>query len=511
MKTGGTPPRSIRILQASSALALVLCLISAGTAIAAEEAGGTAPQPNTPAGTKAKWLSGRYDTTLDTAFDDDDSDIDLTQTLRLEVTPPEHPRLRIKGLAWMNAELGSDVDADSALRDINDASDSDVRLRLMDLYVEYDDLFGDSTLRVGRQRILENLTTLRVDGLFYKQKMKGWDWYVFGGARASLYYDSHDDLALGAGASWMPSPRTRLALDAFYAEEDHDDVYRPFVADLFGLDYPRKVSTDLDDSLISLSAWHRLTENFNVFGRLNLKDGDVDDLVLRATGFVPSWELTYEIDYRARLHDAEDRVNDITEYYRVIGYYEKYQNFLVAVHKPLSEKMTLSLEGELRDSDEADWMTGNRDYQRFAITTDWDELAKDTDVSVGLEYWNVTDGEGVWAITSEATKTWNNLRLTVGTGFERYEDRFIEYNPWPNRINLALVAFVPGYFMTYNPLVFGLDTWTVETHENIYSVYSRIQWKFKENQELNAGITYEKDDGPDSPYWRIQAGYGIRF
>lgn len=497
----------------SLALMLALCLAPClATAQEAEEpVDPPDAEPPTLEEAAAKWLSGRYEAGADLAFSDDDSDLDLTQTLRLEITPPDHPRLRVKSLLWLNANLLGDVDADSALRDINDSSSSDLRARLLDLYIEYDDLWGDSTLRVGRQRILESLTTTRVDGVYYKQRHRGWDWYVFGGAQASLYYDRHDDLTLGGGASWMPGPKTRLAVDALYAEEDHDGVYRGVVRELLGLRYPYRVETDLDDTLVAFSAWQRVTDNVSVFGRLTLKDGELDELLLRANGYVPSWDLTYEVDYRNRFKRAGDRVNDITAYYRILGYYEQYQNFLLALHKPLTEKVTLSLEGEIRDSDDTDWLTGNRDYQRFAVITDVDELAKDTDVSVALEYWNVTDGEGVWAITGEASRTWDKLRVTVGTGYERYKDRYIEYNPWPYRINLGLLSWVPGYFLANNPLVWITDTWAVETREDIYTVYTRANWAFKEDQDLNAGITYESDDGPDSPYWRFEAGYSLQF
>jgi hypothetical protein len=60
-------------------------------------------------------------------------------------------------------------------------------------------------------------------------------------------------------------------------------------------------------------------------------------------------------------------------------------------------------------------------------------------------------------------------------------------------------------------VVWLFDEWAVETHENIYSVYMRGKWTLRENQDLNVGVTYETDDGPDSPYWRIKAQYAIRF
>ncbi|HUW60353.1 MAG TPA: hypothetical protein VMZ06_05035 [Candidatus Bathyarchaeia archaeon] len=474
------------------------------------EAAPAAPAPG-PAAPK-KWFSGRYEANVDAEWDKEDSDFDLIQTLKLDITPPKYPRLRVHGLVWTNVNLDDELGGSSALRDLDEASDSDVRARLLDLYVEYDDLWGDSTLRFGRQRVIESLTSTRIDGLYFRQQRAGWDWYVFGGARASLYYDTHDDLAAGAGLSWTPLPRTRLALDAYYAEENRDEGgRRSFWHDLAGLSFPRRIETDLSDSLASVSVWQRITDDLTLFGRLRFKDGKPDELLLNATGFVPQWDLTYEVRYLNRLKRAGDRVNDLTAYYRILDYYEQYQDFFIALHRPITAKITLSLEGEIRESEEDSWRTGNRDYQRFALIGGIDDIAKDTDLRLALERWNVEGGEGFWAVTGEATRTWGNLELTVGTAYERYKDRLVEYQMWPGILNQALVWAVPGYYLTSNPLVFLFDDWAVETREDIYSAYARAEWEFRENQALSLRVTYEEDESPDAPYWRVQAGYTLRF
>ena len=70
---------------------------------------------------------------------------------------------------------------------------------------------------------------------------------------------------------------------------------------------------------------------------------------------------------------------------------------------------------------------------------------------------------------------------------------------------------LPGAFVGYNPIVLIADQWAVETHEDVHSVYSKLNWAFRDNQDVTLGVTYEEDDGPDSPYWRVRAGYVIRF
>jgi hypothetical protein len=323
----------------------VLCSDGAAQAAAAPDA---APVPDAPA-KKGKWISGWYETGLDAAWDNHDSDFDLVQTLKLDVTPPSLPRLRLRGLVWADADLDGDERSSSALRDIGDASDSDVRARLLYLYAEYDDLWGDSTLRLGRQRILESVTNNRIDGLYIKQRRAGWDWYAFAGAHAGVYYDTHNDLAAGGGVSWSPWPRTRLALDAYYREDDRDsDNGWPRLRFYYLLFRTRRIESDANDSLVALSVWQAFNENLHVFGRLRFQDGNADELSLQATGFVPSWDLAYELAFEARLKRAGDRPSDTTAFYRILDRYEQYQNYFIALHKPIAEKLTLSLEGGRR-------------------------------------------------------------------------------------------------------------------------------------------------------------------
>jgi hypothetical protein len=471
------------------------------------------PKESSPIG--KRWIRGSFEAGFDGVWSDDDSNVDLDQTIRLQLDPPAYPNIHIRGALRLQEDLTSDKYYESAIRDYDDTVDSDVRVNLLNLYVDVDDLWGDSVLRIGRQRIAESPLYNRMDGIYFKQRVDAWQWYVFGGARASNYYDSHGDLVLGGGVSVQATPTTRLALDAFYGEEerDDDDVVRPWpVYEWFGLDYPRRIEDDIDDNYVSLSVWQWFPPNATLFGRFSLQNGEPNDLTLSLTGQYEPWDVAYEATYYGQLQENEDLVNDLTAYYRILGAYEKYDDVLLAVHKPITKILTLSLEAEFHESHASgDETWSNRDFQRYAIILDADELVPTVDASIALERWDVDEGEGTWAVTGEVSKTWERVKLTLGADYERYEDRVVKYNPWALVFDNVRQAVAPNGWPIYNPIVFVFDDYAVETHENIYSVFGKVSYDLTEAQELALKITYEEDDGPDSPYWRVQAGYTINF
>jgi hypothetical protein len=461
-----------------------------------------------------KWIGGRFEGGFDGVWADGETDIELNQRLKLDIDPPQCERLHLRGYLWMNEDLDSDEPMNSSLRTINDASNSDVRARLLYLYAEYDDLWGDSTLRVGRQRIAEGAAFNRIDGAYFKKRTERWDWYVFGGARATIYGDAHKNLVTGGGASYRLTERTRVALDTYYGEEHRDDsdvVYGNPLADLLGWSYPRHVEEDLDDWLVAASVWQTVTQNLLLFGRYGLNENGGDDIRLEATGFSPSWDLTYQLSYRRLTDSLGDRVPDLSTYYRILGVQNEYDDFMISLTRTLSAKFALSLESEIHEAGNNDVETGNRDYWRNAATLSGTNLVKGIDAALTLERWDVDGDSGTWTITGEVSKRWEPLLLTVGADYERFEDRIVVYNAPLNVLNQAALAFIPGFYRGFNPILFFFDRTTVELHENIHSVYGKLKWTICEDQDWTIRLSYEEDDEPESPYWRVQTEYGIRF
>jgi len=505
------------------ALAVVFAATGAasGPARAAEEpkeAGSEAEtgavQEKTAKTAKAGWVHGSFEADFDGTWADGRSDVDLGQALRLKVDPPGHERIRVRASLWLHEDLDANESARGVLRDINDASHADVRARLLYLYADFDDLWGDSTLRLGRQRIVEGVAYNRIDGAYFKQRRARWDWYAFGGVRASVYEDGHKDPVVGGGAGVSLSHRTRLALDTYWGEGDgvvRDARSVWFLGRLLPLPFSWREERELTDASVALSAWHDVTPNLRLFGRFTWRDGEGDELVLDATGYVPALDVTCQLVYRRQLGTLGDRVSDVAYLGGVLGAYEQYDHLLLALHRPFGERVELSLEAETHDAHHDDWTTANRDYFRAAAIASVTDVVGGVDARLALERWDVDGGEGTWAVTGELVRAWPSVTLTLGADYERYEDRIAYYSPLAYSLDQLFVALLPGVYAGYNPAVAILDEWVVERRENVYSLYAKAKWAVCERQDVTVGVTYEEDDGSESPYWRMQAAYAIRF
>lgn len=528
-----------------------------GEALETDSADGAPTEDGTPSdsddqGEEARWIGGSFEAGIDAEWSRRDSDVDLDQTLRLQIDPPGQSRLRLRGALWLNENLGPDPERVSAVRDLNDAWDSDVRARVLSLYVEVDDLWGDSALRLGRQSIAESREWNHIDGVYFRKRLARWDWYAFGGARASIYADRHEDLVFGGGVAFRPLPRTRFAVDVLYAQESRDPYgralhsleFEDFIGYLFPVGqgaawlvpnvvrvplargvarwlalgpvgfagYPYGAFSDcrLDAVQASFSVWHAFGENLSVMGRVDWVDDGVAEGLLRVAGTVPKLELSYEIAYRSVLGTVEDRPSDLTGYYRVLGPWRRNENLFLAVHRPISDKLTASLEAEFQNAKASTPLAGNRDYNRFAAILTASKILKNTDAMLALELWDAEKGESSLVMSGEISRQFGQLLVAVGADYERFEDRIFR-DPglyWAQR---ALAIAAPGLFGFGYPIFMASDAYGIVTREDVYSLYGRATWKLDEKQDVRWLVRFQQDDGPDSPYWQFQADYTIRF
>lgn len=415
------------------------------------------------------WVSGSLNLGIDAARSDRDNDIKLDQVLRLRIAPPKRDDIRVQVSLWTIEDLDGREDPTSVLRSINDASRAAVEARLLSLYLEVDDTWGDSTLRIGRQRILDGVVYNRMDGAYFKQRRGNWDWYAFGGARASVYEDAHEDSVAGAGASVRLPTRTRAALDFYYAEDD------------------RSGGTTDDASVVSLTLRQQLSPYHSLFGRSTWHRGFIDEVRLAATGIFIKPEIVYNIAYRQRLSFLGDRPTDINGFTGIVGELNEFEDFHASLDFPVSERLTVTLEGQLHDAEGASVNTGNRDYNRYGAILSGDDFGKGIDFSVTFEQWDVDSAEDAVVVTGDVSKEWEKVKVTWGADYERYQDRVT----------------------TLDPLLLTVDL--VETHEDVYSFFSRVHFTIDENRSVWFRLTYEDADTPDAPYWRLRGVYSIRF
>ena len=466
------------------------------------------------------WFSGELRAGFDGEWANSYKDVDLDQSLRLNIDPPQWERLHLRSWFWIQEDLDSSHRRGNVLNGISDSYSSDTTAHIRSLYLEVDDIWGDSTLRLGRQRITDGLAFNRIDGVYFKKRMARWDWYAFGGWRASLYDEAHDDTAFGGGASVRLTDSTRVALDFYQADEErcNRELHRRgqgIFWDLLNPRYCRRSGLSASDSVVSASVWQDVTPNLRVSGRFEWHDGDADELMLRATGYISSWDLLYEATYRGLFNTAKDRVSDRTAFYRVLDQRQEYDDFLVAVHKPLTKKIVLSLEGQFHEVESGEWPWTNRDYRRFGASLDTNDLLWDLDTGLAVEFWDVDGRDGAWSVSGEVTKAWESLRLTVGAGYDRYTDEYTVYNPWPDRIATGrrILTGNSGFgWAAYTPFwITLLDESTVEVNDDIYWVDAACTRAFGNNQEVSLRVMFEHDDTSESPYWQVRANYSLRF
>lgn len=455
-------------------------------------------------------VSGSFSTRLDVETAGGESDWRTDQYLRLNIQPESTPKLSLHGALWMWEDLDGKEPADSPLRGLNDTYGGAVQARPLYLYAEGKDLWGDSTLRVGRQRIDESTGYSLVDGVYFSKRIDHWSLYAFAGTRGTLYGDSFQDPSVGAGAAFRPTAYTKLAIDTYYSTESRDAVDRPWYADLFGLSYPLAVPSDAFTRQVAFTATQRIGENHQLYARYMLNDGDADEFRLAATGSFTKQHIAYNVAYSQRFNEVTDRSNDSTGYYRVLGPLSEYRDLSANLSVPFATHYALTLEGQRHDS--SGHNDYNRDYTRYGLFLSGGKLwNKSLDFRVGVSRWDVDGGTGTWSVTGDVTKRINKTALSLGADYAVYQDRYETYKPGPYNFARLVTAALPGSYPGFYPIVRFTDTGTITTDNNVYSLFGKIAYTLNDRESLWFKLTYQLDDGPDAPYWRAQAEYSIRF
>ena len=252
--------------------------------------------------------------------------------------------------------------------------------------------------------------------------------------------------------------------------------------------FNRPIANEINDSRVTLSLWHSFGVNTRLFARLGTLGGDVNELVLSLNGYIPRLDLLYDVDYRQLFDTTGDTTADLSPFYQILGQYRQHKTLYIGLHRPITKRVTLSLEGEIRDAKNDDFYTGSRDYYRLATVLYVEDLYREFDVSTSLEYWDTSEGEGYWTVTGEVERKWETVKWRAGVDFVRYKDRVIEYDYRTARLNDAIVALLPGVYPGRSFFAQYAATRVVDTRENVYSIFTDIEWEFGRTRGCSPGI-----------------------
>jgi hypothetical protein len=418
-----------------------------------------------------EWISGELELGLNAGRSDRDGDIEVDQLLRLKVDSPTNDRLHIRSTVWMTEDLDGRESSSSAFHTLNDTSSSFVTTRLLSLYLELEGEENDSRLRLGRQRIMDGVAFNRIDGVYFNARHNQLRFYAFLGARASVYENSYEDISTGAGVSWLPFRGTRMAADVFFG----DDERRRFGSD------------EIEATLTTLSLRHSFNTFHNLFGRVTWYEGDLDEFQLTTQGVFQEDSLFYTLTYRKRVSTLGERPTDFPQFFYVVGELNGYEDVQGIVSVPLGERFELGFEAQVHDADDSTTTTSNRDFQRYGISLDVNQIATHYDARVIVEFWDADEGESEKTISAEVSRKWEHKKATIGVDYDRFQDRIIQFDP-------------------LDP-----DVFFIQSTDDIYSLYIRYEHEFNDQHSLEFRGSVEEDDTSDAPYWRLRTQYTYRF
>ena len=462
-----------------------------------------------------KWYRGSLDLSLDFWASEHHTDIMMDQVLRLEITPPKNDRLVIRGALWSTEDLDGHESTTSSLRGLKDAYGAAVQVKVLHLYAEFSDIFDGADLRIGRQYITQSPVYPRIDGLYLRQRQEYWDWYVFGGARASIYRDAHKDLSTGGGIGAWATRKTRLSLDWFYGRDDRrqsETVSRGPLAGLLDWVYPREIDGTVDSFLLAFTVDHQLGPRHRLRGRFTMHDGASDELLLSAAGFLGAREAVYDITYRRRFDAIEDRANDATGYYRLLGTQDEFDDISASFHIPLAEHHELSLDAQYHNSHgQSGFEPYDQDFWRLGATWVTREIWPGIETTATVERWDADLDEGSWLGALTVAKQWERTRATFGASYETYRYRVYEYDTRYQLARQLANLLIPGVYTGYQPLVSYLDTSRVHVTDDVISAFAEVEHQLSPRQRLFLRLNYEHFDDLDGPIFHAEVRYMLQF
>jgi hypothetical protein len=384
-----------------------------------------------------------------------DDDLDLGATLQVNAGDKKRHATTAHFAGRAFADLDN-FQRDSSFNGLDETIDDDFGGYVYAAHADLHRIPNLEVARIGRQSIVDGPQWLDFDGAAVETK-RFTSARIFAGAYVGApvrYWEStsHGDRAYGGslGAQMWEGGRARF--DWMHID---DDLY----------------AVDGTDDLVSLQAWHALSENANLYGKHTWLDGDPRDLVLRGQGYFEKLGLDGSITYRELLSTQRAQTTDFDPYSPIFVTYAPYRQLELLATKQLSERWTLAAGCDVRElRDEGTESSFNREYARFWAGPTVERLFdKDLTLSVQAENWESTGGD---YSTFSGDLRWRATPLTtatIGTSYAR----------------------------------FAYDAFAAEERDNVRSWYVRLQHRPRPSLRVESTLAHEDNDYDSYVHFRI--------
>ena len=420
-----------------------------------EGEGGGAAHVEPPARRSGPPVRGTLSTRLWARGTGDDTDLDLSGYLDLDVGDPEEDELtgRFAGRVHLDAD-SHDGDAFDGL---DDTFGGDLRPRVYDAYVDWHGEGPVELVRLGRQSDFETPELLVYDGVRVESRELGGRGLRLGayGGVGARHYESPGDALVGAYVEGRPWSGGRGRLDWIHADDDRSS----------------------GEDLLGVALWQTLARRLRLQGAYSHLSGDPRDVDLRATWYDPEADLLVRGTYYRLLETQRANPLEFDTFFETLFEWFPFHRVGLTAAKGLSEHVRVEGGLDLREVEDGDDEGRfNRDVQRYFLTTTLDDLLwEDGTLSVTGDLWD-SDAQETYSLGLDLSHEFSAaLRASLGTHYAVYD---------------------------FDPLL-------VAEREDVRTYYVAARWEASEALGVDVGYDYE--DAEIDDFHTLRLGLSWRF
>lgn len=369
--------------------------------------------------------------------------------------------------------------SDDVFTSIEDVDTNRWEEQIYQLYGDVHDpdrIFG---LRFGRQYI-DNADSLHLDGvllrLLEKEKVS---LELFAGQPVSYYSNTSDSIAGGGTIQVKPWEGGRARFTYTRYEDDR---------------------ADRDDDRFVLDLWQRFGYSLFTHARAAVLNDD-----FQMGGADVTWiALDGDFDVNASVRRWEGLGRESLEYsplYSVLGDLEPYTFVTARMNKRVLPWLIVSPGVAFRIMDGDDRGVRNRQYGNYDLTLLF-EPNQVWNFSVSGQYWDVSGGDRFWGVTGEVeyrpTKWFEGA---LGTSYLDYRYDVISDYGYATIDTGDIIGHTDG----------GDTRYVTQISPDVYSVYTRLNFRFTRNVSLRVHGEIEDDSTEDDLGVALRTSLNLRF